>query len=66
MKKYQIIKEDGSISLSELSKYNGESELENLKRLISLLAIKAEYYDIPQKVIVSFPKSNEEIPDNIR
>jgi len=47
--KYQIIK-GNSISLSELSRHNGKSEVENAKMIIQILATKAEVYGIPQTV----------------
>lgn len=49
-------KETNTINLGELSKYNGKSGLENFKVIMELLVQKAEFYDIPQKVVVSFPK----------
>lgn len=54
-----IVQEDSSgvhINLGELSRYNGLSEFENMKMIVELLAIKAEVYDIPLKVGISFPK----------
>lgn len=44
------IDKEGCISLSELSKYNGESELANAKTIVLFLAMKAEVYDIPQTI----------------
>ena len=45
-----------TINLDELSKRNGKSELENMKVIIQLLAMKAEVCDITQKVTMTFPK----------
>lgn len=39
------------INLAELSKKTGKSEVEIAKSICVLLALKAEVYDIPQKVI---------------
>lgn len=47
--------ENNTINLKKLSKYNGESELENAKKIILLLAQKAEFYGIPQTVLLTFP-----------
>ena len=58
MKKHQIITDDGGISLAELSKYNGQSEVENIKLIITFLTQKAEAYGIPQTVHLTY-KGNE-------
>ena len=42
------------IDLVELSKYNGQSELENFKTIFEILAVKAEVYDMPLKVHLGF------------
>ena len=54
MKKYPIIKDDGGISLAELSKYNGKSEVENAKMIILFLAQKAGAYGIPQTIRLTY------------
>jgi len=46
--------EGNKINLEELSKYNGKSEFENAKMIIQILAMKAEIYGIPQKVVARF------------
>lgn len=48
-----IDKKTGVISLTELSKFNGKSEMENLKMLTLFLAQKAEFYGIPQKMHIT-------------
>ncbi|KKN21701.1 hypothetical protein LCGC14_0922410, partial [marine sediment metagenome] len=45
----EIIEND-TINLKALSKYNGESETENAKKIIQILAQKAKFYNIPQTV----------------
>jgi len=45
--------ETNTIQLGELSKYNGKTELENAKMIISLLMIKAAVNNIPQKITVT-------------
>jgi len=54
-----INKKEGSINLAELSKYNGLSELENMKKIITFLAAKAEFNDENIKVQVRFKKEVE-------
>jgi len=52
--KNQVITDDGGIDLAELSKYNGQSELENIKLIIAFLTQKAEAYGIPQTVRLTY------------
>ena len=54
MNKSRIIEDDGGIDLAELSKYNGQSELENIKLIIAFLTQKAEAYGIPQTVRLTY------------
>ena len=56
--KYQIIKDDGGINLGELSRYNGKSEFENTKMIVQILTMKAEVYNTPQTIRLTF-KGNE-------
>ncbi len=49
-----VDKKTGAISLAELSKFNGESEVENAKKIINFLAQKAEFYDTPQTIILTY------------
>ncbi len=42
------------INLKELSDKSGRTEVEFAKTIITLLKIKSEVYDIPQKVICYF------------
>ena len=54
----KIVKDD-RVNMEELSKQNGLTEFENFKAIIQILMVKAEVYDIPQKVVLSFPKAIE-------
>ncbi len=54
----EIIEND-TINLKALSEYNGESESENAKKIIQILAQKAEFYNIPQTVHLTVPKEGE-------
>ena len=54
----EIIEND-TINLKALSKYNGESETENAKKIIQILAQKAKFYNIPQTVCLTFPREDE-------
>jgi len=59
MKMIDIIdKTTGGINLAELSKQNGRTEIENAKTLIELLAVKADFYDKPLKIHLTFPKGD--------
>ena len=51
-----VDKETGAINLAKLSEYNDKSEVENAKWIIEFLQLKAEFYNIPQKVLLTFPK----------
>lgn len=54
-----IDKASGTISLAELSKYNGKTEFENMKWIVEFLQAKAEFYDRPQKMIITFKKEGK-------
>ena len=58
MKEYHVVEGD-TINLGELSKYNGLSEFENMKAILEILSVKAEVYDIPQRVSLEFPSNQE-------
>uniref|UniRef100_A0A6M3J7U5 Uncharacterized protein n=1 Tax=viral metagenome TaxID=1070528 RepID=A0A6M3J7U5_9ZZZZ len=57
-----INEEEGSINLAEMSRQNGLSELENMKKIITFLAAKAEFYDENIKVQVRFKKEAQADP----
>ncbi len=57
-----IINEDGAISLAELSKINGKSELENAKMVLLALMMRAEFYG--KQTIQLTVKNNEVESDN--
>ena len=54
-----INKEEGSINLAEMSRQNGLSELDNMKKIIMFLAAKAEFNNENIKVRVRFKKEVE-------
>lgn len=47
-------KETGTINLKALSEYNGKTELENFKTITTILALKANIYNKPQKIRITF------------
>ena len=45
-----VDKATNTIYLGELSKYNGNTVLENAQMITEILTIKAEIYGIPQRI----------------
>ncbi len=49
-----VNKQTGSIDLVALGEYNGKTELENAKTIFRILAMKADIYDMPVKVRLTY------------
>ena len=43
-----------TINMAALSEYNGKSDFENAKTIMRILAMKADIYDMPVKVLLTF------------